>query len=419
MTLDLRPVDRDHAEAFVRAISVAFGASAAEDDVAWWVETFEPEFTIGIFDQGRIVAGASADPMEMTVPAGPGEPMATILVPGVTAVGVVPTHRRQGLMTRLMHYQLADLAGRGYPLAVLLASESILYGRFGYGPAQWYQSLAIERTGAAFRSEHAGVAPSGRIRLVEPDEAAKVLPALHDSARRRRPGELDRNSRWWERHLKDPPQHRDGGGARQYAVHESAAGEADGWVSYRYHRSWSEEGLARGRVDVDDLVASDPAALVALWRLVLDLDLVSEITARARPLDEPLSWLLANPRRLRTTAVGDHLWVRVLDIPAALAARGYGAAERLVLEVSPAAPTGGGRFVLESGPRGGSCRQATRREKAHLVLGIAELGAIYLGGVAPSVLAAAGRIKELQPGALGAADRVFSSPVAPFCTLDF
>ena len=419
VTLELRPVDREHAEAFVRAISVAFGATAAEDDIAWWVETFEPDFSIGIFDQGRIVAGASADPLEMTLPAGSGETMATMPVAGVTAVGVAPTHRRQGLMTRLMHHQLADLAGRGYSLAVLLASESILYGQFGYGPAQWYQSLAIERTAAAFRPEPTTGAPVGRVRLVEPEEAAKLLPSLHDRARRRRPGELDRNTRWWDRYLQDPPQGRDGGGARQYAVHESAGGEADGWISYRYHRRWSDEGLATGRVDVDDLGASDPAATAALWRLVLGLDLASEITARARPLDEPLSWLLANPRRLRTTAVGDHLWVRLLDIPAALAARGYGATERLVLDVTPAAPSDGGRFVLESGPTSGSCRPATRREKAQLVLGTAELGAIYLGGVAPSVLAAAGRVTELQTGALAAADRVFPSPVAPFCTLDF
>jgi predicted acetyltransferase len=411
MTHELRPVDRSDADAFYRATWQAFGGVPDEEALALGAEQFEPDFALAVYDHGRIVATAGAYPLEITLPAGPGRPYPTMPVPGVTAVGVVPTHRRQGLLSRLMHHQLADLRDRGYPISILLASESIIYGRYGYGWAQSYQSVVIESDRDAFRPD----APpaTGNLRMVDPDEAGKLLPLVHDRARQRRPGELNRTARWWERHLKDREKERDGYEARLYAAHESAAGEADGWISYRYgHPAWPE-GIPRHQVVIDDLVATDSGVLAALWRFALDLDLVEEVKAPQRPLDEPLRWMLADPRRLRTTEVADHLWVRILDIPAALAGRGYGVTERLVIAVDTE------RFVLETGPDAGACRPAREGESAHLSLGLADLGAIYLGGVAPSTLAAAGRINELQPGALVVADQAFASPVAPFCTLHF
>ncbi|HEX3541265.1 MAG TPA: GNAT family N-acetyltransferase [Acidimicrobiales bacterium] len=417
MTLELRAVGRSEAEAFFRHVALAFGAVPDQEELEGAAARFEPDFALGVFDQGRIVASAGAYPLEMTVPAGAGGSRATVPVPGVTAVGVAPTHRRRGLLTRLMTHQLADLRDRGYPLSVLLASQSIIYGRFGYGWAQSYQSLVIESDHDAFRPD-APVAP-GRMRMVEPDEVAKALPPIHDRARRQRPGELNRTTRWWDWHVKDPEKQRDGMEARMYAAHESAAGEADGWVSYRYNKLTWPAGIPRHQVVVQDLVATDAAVYAALWRFVLDLDLVEEVAAPQRPVDEPLRWLLADPRRLRTTEVGDHLWVRILDIRAALAARGYGAAERLVMEVLSEDPSASGRYVLETGPEGGHCRRAERGEKVALVLGLADLGALYLGGVPVSTLAAAGRVSEIQPGAVAAAERAFASPVAPYCTLHF
>jgi predicted acetyltransferase len=419
MAFDVHPVTESDLPAYARSIHSAFGEVVDEDALERISGAFrtQGDFLMAISDQGRIVATASAYPLEMTLPSGPEQPFPTTPVPGVTAVGVVPTHRRRGLLTKLMTHQLADFRRRGYPLAVLLASESIIYGRFGYGWAQSYQSLLIESHHDAFR---AGVpAPPGRLRLLESDEAGKILPSVHERARRLRPGELNRNARWWERHLKDPEKARGGGGGRLYALHESPDGDADGWVSYRYHRNEGPSGIPRHRAEVDDLVAIDDASRTALWRYVLDLDLVEEVFAPNRPLDEPLRWMLADPRRLRTTELADHLWLRIIDIPSALEARGYGAAERLVVEVASDDPAASGRFVLESGPTSGSCRIAKEGEKGQLALGLADLGAIYLGGIAPSTLAAAGRVTELQPGALATADRVFASSVAPFCTLHF
>lgn len=413
--LELRAIDRAELHAFVRSVEAAFGSVPIEDELAYWCSMTEPDQTLAVFDGGRIVANAAWSAYDMTLPAGPGAPNPIMAVPGVTAVGVQPTHRRQGLLTRMMTRQLSDLRRRGHSLAILIAAESIIYGRFGYGLSQSFQAVAISSRRAAFR--HAP-ARTGRMRLAEPEEAAKVLPDLHDRIRRLRPGELNRPQGWWDWHFRDVEPHRDGGGARFYAVHESERGESDGYVSYRYHYSWAN-GLPAHRAQVDDLFALTPEVHAALWRFVLDLDLVSEVTCGARPLDDPLRWLLADPRQLRTSNVGDFVWVRIIDIPRALAARGYGREDRLVLEVCGSDPDSAGRWVLDTGAVGGACRTARKADRTDVTLGLADLGAIYLGGVAPSVLATAGRVEEGRPGALARADAVFASPVAPFCSTDF
>ncbi|MDP9075465.1 MAG: GNAT family N-acetyltransferase [Actinomycetota bacterium] len=413
MGLDPYPVSPADVADFVRAAAHAFGSVADDEDIAWrTADFFEPGLALAVTDGGRMVATAAAHLFELTLPAAAGRPCPVVTIPGVTAVGVLPTHRRRGLLTKLMAAQLSDFRSRGFPLAVLLASEAVIYRRFGYGPAQSFQSVAIETHRAAFLDP----APApGSMVVVDREEAGKVLPGLHDRARRLRPAELSRSRQWWDSHLADREKTREGGSGRFYAVHETPSGEADGWVSYRVHMGWNA-GLPDGWAEVQDLVAASDAGVGALWRYVLDLDLVAEVRAPQRPLDDPLRWLLADFRRLHTTQLVDHLWVRIVDVVGALAARGYGAEERLVLEVTGADP---GRVVLETAGSSGSCRRANRGEKADLVLGLAELGAIYLGGVRPSALAAAGRIREVRAGALTVADQVFVSPVAPFCSLDF
>jgi predicted acetyltransferase len=406
-------VTSDQLQAFIRAEGVAFGQADTRDVdeyYATFVEPDFPEFGLAISDAGRIVATASAIRFDLPLPAGPGEEPPSITVPGVTAVGVHPTHRRRGLLTKLMTRQLADFTVAGYPLAILLASESLIYGRFGYGLASTWHSVAIDSQRDAFRLP----VPSERaVRLIEPEEAAKVLPGVHDRARRSRPGEVSRPAQWWDHHFKDPEKERHGGGGRFYAVYETAVGAPDGYISYRYHHNWAD-GVASHRVEVSDCFTVTPDAYAALWRFVLDLDLVGEVAAPMHPVDDALRWLLADPRRLRVTAAGDMLWVRILDVPAALSARGYGTSDGLVLDVE-----GAGRFALETSAGAGSCREATSGERVDLSLSIADLGALYLGGVKPSTLAAAGRVTERSRGALGRADAAFSSPVAPFCSTDF
>jgi predicted acetyltransferase len=397
-------------EAFIRAGESVFGLIPDDADVAFYISLFDPDFALAVYDGGRIVATASANAFDLTLPAGPDQPLPTVTVPGVTAVGVQPTHRRRGLLTSLMNRQIRDYRDRGFLLSILTASEGAIYGRFGYGLASSYQGVAISTKHAEFRQD----APTtGRMRLLDPDDASKLLPELHDQARRLTPGDITRLAVWWDRYFEDPEKDRDGGGGQFHAAHESSRGEPDGWVSYRYHYSWGN-GLPSHRIDVRDLIALNPAARASLWRYLLELDLVGDLTAAALPVDEPLRWLLTDPRQVRVTDVGDHLWVRLIDVAGSLAVRGYGAEDRLVLDVSDE-----GRWLLETGLNGASCRPAKKGEKTGLTLGLAELGAIYLGGVRPSVLGAAGRVHEERRGALARADVVFGSPVAPYCGTDF
>lgn len=414
MALELRTVGTDEAEAWIRTVGSAFGQVSDDDEVATWLPFFDPEFALGVYDADSIVATAGARRFELVLPAGLGVPTPQVEVPGVTAVGVLPTHRRRGLLTKLMARQLADFKRAGFPLSILVASESIIYGRFGYGLAQSFQSISIERRTGAFRD-----APRvpGRLRLVTADEASKMLPGLHEQVRRSRPGEINRIPQWWDKFFRDRERDRGGAGPHTFVVHESRSGVVDGYVVYRQLTMWPD-GLAANSIAVDDLAATSPAVHQALWRYLLDLDLCAEISARARPLDEPLRWMLADPRRLQTTRVSDHLWVRLVDVPAALGARGYCSEDRLVLEVSDAGRSAAS-FTLETHPDRGICRRSRKSEEPELSLSVADLGSIYLGGIAPSTLAAAGRIKELRAGAVARADLAFASPVAPFCSTDF
>ncbi len=411
--LELREVPAGEALNFARVVELAFGNVVTDEEAeATAAEVFDPEWAIGVYDAGQLVATASATPLELTLPAEPGQSFPVASVLGVTAVTVLPTHRRRGLLNRMMAHQLGQFREHEVPLALLTASESVIYGRYGYGLATSYQSVGIATKRSAFvqspaADEGGGV---GRLKLVGAAEAADVLPALHDRARKLRPGEVSRSKEVWEQTFRDPDRYRHGGGARTYVVHEGADGRADGYASYRYHWKW-RDGLAANSVAIEDLYATSADVEAALWRFVLDIDLVEDVTAGMRPLDDPLRWRLADPRRLRTTGINDCLWARLIDLPAALAARGYCAETELVLEVegSPAE-----RYRLATTATGGSCRPAKKNERTDLVLGHGQLGAIFLGGCRPSLLAAAGLVGERRRGALARADAAFTSPLVPF-----
>jgi predicted acetyltransferase len=367
-------------------------------------------------DQGRFVANAAIASLDLTLPAPPGELAPVIPFAGVTAVGVHPTHRRRGLLRQLMAHTLADGRARGEVLAGLIASESVIYGRFGFGHATSVTELRIDSREAAMLQP----APRLDIRLVDADEARKVLPELFDWQRRVRAGEPNRGAGHWDERLADRPHRRRGGGnALFHAVCD------EGYVSYRVH----EEDILKGercRLAIDELRGLRPEVEAGLWQFVFEIDLVGEVTARRRPLDEPLRWRLADPRQLRVTDVTDWLWVRILEVPAALQARGYRRDGRLVLDVLPPqddldgqpdpAP---GRWLLEAGPDGASCRAARRGERTDLRLRVTDLGALYLGGFPASVLAAAGRIEECRPGSLDRADALLATSPAPLTGTGF
>jgi predicted acetyltransferase len=420
MDVELRRLRPGEELGFVSSVRVPFLDPATDDpedrisdqrhirelevDRAWVAE-----------DRGRFVANAAIASLDLTLPAPPRAPAPIIAFAGVTAVGVHPTHRRRGLLRRLMAAMLEDARARREALAGLIASESIIYGRFGFGHATSGMEVRIDSREAAMLVPP----PTLDIRLLDGDEAAKVLPDLFDRQRRVRAGEPSRNAALWEHRLSDRPSRRRGANALFHAVCD------EGYVSYRVY---ADDGLSaeRCRLVIEELRGLTPAVEAGLWQFVFDIDLVGEVSAWKRPVDEPLRWRLADQRQLRVTDMIDWLYLRILDVPAALQARGYRREGRLVLDVLPptddldgqpdAAP---GRWVLEAGPDGASCRAAHRGEDPDLRLRVTDLGAIYLGGFPASVLAAAGRIEELRPGSLDQADALLVTSPAPLTGTGF
>jgi predicted acetyltransferase len=360
---------------------------------------------------GRFVANCCVYSMDVTLPAAPGQPAPLAQMAGVSAVGVHPTHRRRGLLRQMMAAMFDDARARQEPVAGLLASESVIYGRFGYGYATAGHEYTIDRRESAFLKP----APEIAIELIDRDDAAKALPPIFDRHRRTRAGEPDRNESRWTHIIADPTAERHGGTMAFNAVCDG------GYVRYRAH-----EGEHKAKIVIEELRGMTPDIEAALWRFVLDLDLVTTVVAKRRPVDEQLLWRLADPRQLAVTNVEDRLYVRILDVPAALTARGYRRPGRLTLDVlAPQDTLDGqddpapGRWVLDAGPDGAECRPAKPSEEPDLRLAVTDLGAIYLGGFPASTLAAGGRVEELRPGSLDVADALFATTPAPMTGTGF
>lgn len=412
--LHLRTLAPGEVAAWVESVAIPFLDPGAVEPAAHWEAHLEPERAWAVWDRGRAVANCCVFTRDLTVPPARDAACPTVPFAAVSGVGVHPTHRRRGLLTRMMAAMLADAGKRGEPFAGLFASEGSIYERFGFGIASFGAGVRVLTGSGAFARRP----PEPEMTLLSGDDAAKVLPALHDRVRRRRAGELNRNDAWWRRELVDPHSRRDGGSALFRVVAEG------GFARYRVIER-EVEGIDATRARIVDLHADDPGTEAALWRFVLSLDLVREVEAVSRPLDEPLRWWLADPRQARTAGVADLLWVRPLDVPAMLTARGYRRPARLVLEVLPAAaaPAEGdpaaGRFVLDAGPDGADCRRARAGEEPDVTVGVAELGSLYLGGVQASALAGAGRVVAARPETLALVDDVFGTDLAPFTATHF
>jgi predicted acetyltransferase len=403
--MDLRAVTAEEVERFLRTDYTAFGVTPVDEQVNDTRSQVELDRALAMFDGDAIVATAGSITFELTLPG-----LALSPAAGVTWVSVLPTHRRRGLLRRMMAFQLDDITRRGEPVAILTASEGPIYGRFGYGCATWAYDVTVQRARSAFRVP---VADDGRVRLVDAETARKVLPSVFDGSRRLLPGDHQRTAGFWDYWFLDRERWREGAGARFYAVHETATGEADGFVAYRVKQGWSGHGVPTGELVVEDFSTTSPSARAALWHYLFGVDLVDRVQAHIAA-DEPLRWLVADPRAIEVNAVVDDIWCRVLDVEAALSARGYAGEGRVVLEVADDfRPQGSGRYLLD----GGRCTRT--EEDADLALPVDALGSIYLGGVLPSTLAAAGRIAELRFGALATADRLFPSSTAPFSQTHF
>jgi predicted acetyltransferase len=347
-------------------------------------------------DDGAIVAGAGAFEFDLTVPGGP------VPTAGVTVVGVLPTHRRRGIVRELMSVQLEDAHARGEPIAALWASEAGFYGRFGYGLASLSADAEIPKTHTAFARP---VDWQGRTRLVTADEALELFPSVYERVTPTTPGMLSRTKAWWEtRTLADSEWRRAGGGELAYAVLEGDGGP-EAYAVYRLNFSYGD-GVPTGTTKVVEAMGATPAATAAVWRYLLDIDWMARVEAELLPVDHPLLLLLVEVNRMRFR-VGDGLWIRPVDVGAALAARAYAGDDELVLEVSDAfCPWNDGRYA-----RDGSRTTAG----PDLRLSVDALGSVFLGGFGFADLARAGRVEEVKDGAVARADALFRVDRKPWC----
>jgi predicted acetyltransferase len=408
MELEMRPPTQDEVPAFNRAIGAGFGETISDEEMALWGKVIEPSRYLAVYDAGEMVATSGAWQIEQTLPG-----LVSVPVAGVTAVTVAATHRRQGLLTRMMARMLDDASAAGESIAILTASESVIYGRFGYG----WASTIVEAEVPCDRSGFAGpVQAGGRMRRVDKDAVMKVVPALHEQVRRQTVGDISGPSGFYDRLTADFESNRDGAGSLFYALHESDAGEPDGFVAYRYKHDW-EHGVSKTVARVPEFLGASPEVEAAVFRYLLDLDLVARVRLE-RPVDDHLRRRMADPRRYEVHGMGDHVWVRLVDVADALATRRYTVEGEVVIEVVDAfRPQNDGRYLLQGGPDGATCTPTTN--EPDMVVPVDTLGAAFLGGASFVALAAAGQAAEGRAGGLVRADAMFRTGTAPFCRHGF
>jgi predicted acetyltransferase len=385
----------------------AFGDSLPTDEeLTTSREITEFDRTLAFFEGREMVATAGIFSYQMTVPGG------ALPCGGVTRVSVLSTHRRRGLLTEMMRRQLDDMHEKREPLAALYASEAPIYGRFGYGLATYQAAVEIDRAHAAFAQKAAG---SGRLSMVDVPTAVPAFTRVWEQARPNQPGMLTFDERWMRSQLADLPLHREGSSPHYRVLYESGDNPT-GFAIYRIKMAWDASG-PNGTLRLEMLIAAGAEPYAALWRHVLEVDLMARVTAEMRPVDEPLRFLLADSRQPKTR-IEDGVWLRLVDVAAALKGRRYGVEGRLVLRVSdPFCPWNDGLHELTGGPAGAECKPTT--DAPDLALNAADLAALYLGGNRFRTFFEGGRVEELHPGAVARADAMFATDRAPWCPSHF
>jgi predicted acetyltransferase len=378
-------------------IGAFFAGRLSEEDAQRFTQTLPPDRMHMASLDRRVVGGAGAFPFEVSVPGG------SVRAGGVTVVGVLPTHRRRGVLRALMRAQLDDLHERGESLSMLWASEETIYGRFGYGIASWAGEIALPRAWNAYAQPFE---PRGASRLVDGEEAAALFPPVHEAARRVWPGMHSRTDAWWRnRTLRTRDEDR--AKPKRFVVVEQG-GRAVGYAIWRRATGW-EGGITTATLEVLEAMAAEPWALAEVWRFLLDFDWTETIVAYLLPPDHPLFLLLATPRHLRYR-MWDALWVRLVDVGAALSSRAYSSDAAVVLEVwDEFCPWNEGRWKVE----GGAAERTD--EPADLALDVDALGSAYLGSVSFQELRSGLRVEELHDGGVERVDSVFAWRPRPWC----
>lgn len=351
-------------------------------------------------DGNKPVAAGAALTRDLSVPG------AEVSAGHITGVAVAPTHRRRGLLTRIMNAQLADIRDRGEPIAVLWSSESPIYGRFGFGMASWHVEYKISTMQTALP----GSMPAGaKLTRVVPSEVRPDVSAVYDRTRGAYPGWSSRPREWWKFLLADPKKWREGSSKLRGVLH-TVDDQVDGYALWRVKQGWGQAG-PDGTVNVSEVVAETPDAYADLWRFLLSIDLTRTVNYPFAAVDESLPHLVSDSGAVVST-LGHGLWVRIVDVASALSARRYATPVNTVIEVRDDVLTdNAGRWRLDGGSDGATCTPSS--DDADLELDVQDLGAAYLGGTSLATLAAAGRVVEHTKGALPAVSTAFGWYRAP------
>jgi predicted acetyltransferase len=409
----LRPITVDEFDAFHHVTEQAFHEGPPSERArTGMLSRTDLDRTLAAFDGSTPVSSGSIYSFRMCVPG------ALAAVGGVTFIAVHPGYRRRGILSSMMRRQLDDMHERGETVAALWASEAGIYGRFGYGRASLQAKFSIRR-GEGGLNRDAPADPRLRLRIAEPDEVLAELAKVYDMLLTEQPGMFARDDAWWRRTLSDPEEDRHGASPLRCLLAEDDAGPR-GYALYTGHGRWDDDTfLADSRLDIRELAATDPAANAALWADLLNRDLITEVTARLRPADDPLLHLLADPRRARA-AISDGLWVRLVDVPGALSLRRYPCPVDVVIDViDDWCPWNQGRWRLTADAPGGPARCEPTSDPADVSTPVTALGAAYLGGTRLGSLAAAGLVTEQRDGTLNALSAALTWDPAPWCPVLF
>ena len=404
MEISVRPVAKKEIGRLLETAEAAFSEDLRGEEKEVMEALLQPERTLAAFDGEEMVAATGVFPFTLAIPGGQA-PSA-----GVTIVGVLPTHRRRGIVKSMMKQQLEDSRDKGEATAILWASEGAIYPNFGYGLATEHASMALDRASAVFRSS----APArGRTRLLSRDEALKVLPLVYDKVQAVTPGMFARTTEWWDKHRLFDAEHEREGAGPMFRVVAEIDGRPEAYALYRVRSKWGDDGVHDGTLEVIEPMATDVEAERALWSFLFGVDLVDRIKSYFLPVDHPLKFMLRDMRRLRLR-VRDALWLRIVDVKKALEERSYANDGRLVFELADEfCPWNDGVWELEASTAGGKIRRSDANPDISLTA--EDLGALYLGGNTFAQLHRVARLAEHSSGAVATADDLFRTSRAPWC----
>ncbi|MFF2504893.1 GNAT family N-acetyltransferase [Streptomyces sp. NPDC058067] len=408
--IDVRPITDDELADWARALNTGFLRSTpvSPETLEKRREEIRVSRVQGAFDAGRCVATFRSFPQELTVPGG-----APVPADAISNVTVSATHRRRGLLSRMMTADLAEAKARGDVVATLIAAEYPIYGRYGFGPATSLTEWAVDVPRTGLDPRRAGPDDGGRVDLVDGEDVRKTGPELHERLRATRHGVVDRDELWWRRNTGLTATPEEPWKEPFYAVYRAANGEPEGLIVYATDDAWGDSKQPRNTATVRDLIAVTPAAERALWHYVCSVDWVTTVRTGYRAPDDLLPHLLPDPRAAGVVTQADWLWVRILDVVRALEARTYAVPGSLVIEVDDPAGLSGGRYRLDAEPGGAVC--APTSEEPELTLDVSELGTLWLGDESAVRLAALGRVREEKAGAAAVADALLRTSRRPWC----